>query len=188
MISKLRAVLIVPMVVTLLLSLFSGLGYLISKTLGIPIKLGIPLGFRLLGLLILLIGFAILAWVFRHRQAMMILNSTYATLVSTLAGERKSMGALRTEPLIITGPHRFVRHPLYSAAVLLMAGWWLILDLTYLAFCAGFMALWFSLVVAPFEERDLRALFGEQYDMYARTTPRFIPSMRRQNRTEIDKQ
>ena len=187
MISKIRAVLIIPLVVALLLSFFSGLGYLVGCVLGIPNRLGIPLWLRLLGLLCLSIGFAFLAWVFRHRPAMEILASTYATLASTLAGDGKPEGAPRTEPLIITGPHRFVRHPLYSAVVLLMVGWWLILDLTFLAFCAGFMALWFSLVVAPFEERELRTLFGEQYDRYTRTTPRFIPSSRRQNRIGLDK-
>lgn len=31
---------------------------------------------------------------------------------------------------------------------------------------------------APPEERELRALFGDEYTSYARGTPRFIPTLR----------
>jgi protein-S-isoprenylcysteine O-methyltransferase Ste14 len=41
------------------------------------------------------------------------------------------------------------------------------------------LALWFSLVLAPFEERELRALFGPAYDEYMRKTQRFLPVARR---------
>ena len=37
----------------------------------------------------------------------------------------------------------------------------------------------FNLVVIPFEEKELRALYGDKYDLYARTVPRFFPSWRR---------
>jgi protein-S-isoprenylcysteine O-methyltransferase Ste14 len=176
------AVLIVPLFVTLLVSAVSGLGYLVGRVLGIPTRLGIPFGYRLLGLLALLLGFTLLIWLFRHRPPMDILTSTYATLTATLTREADQGPAPRAEPLVIAGPYRFVRHPLYTAVILLLAGWWLVLDVTFLAFSAAFMALWFSLVVAPVEERELRALFGEQYETYARTTPRFLPSIRRHRR------
>lgn len=168
---KIRAVVVVSLVVTLLISAFSGLGYLVRRALGIPTRLGMPLGFRLIGLLAPASGFALLVWLFRHRPPMDVLASTYATLTATLSKAGQRERALRKEHLVIAGPHRFVRHPLYTAAVLLLMGWWLVLDYTFLAFCAGFMAVWFSLVVAPFEVRELHALFGVEYDRYARATP-----------------
>ena len=41
------------------------------------------------------------------------------------------------------------------------------------------LALWFPLVLAPLEERELRALFGPAYDEYVRKTERFLPVARR---------
>ena len=182
-----RAIIIVPLVVTLLISAVSGLSYLIVSASGIPARIGMPLGFRLIGLLALAIGFSLLVWLFRHRPPLDILASTYTSLTGAFTNARHIQNAHRTEPLIITGPHRFIRHPLYTAAILLLAGWWLLLDYTFLLFCTGFMTLWFSLVVAPFEEHELRALFGAQYETYARTTPRFLPSIRLRRPARPDK-
>ncbi len=41
------------------------------------------------------------------------------------------------------------------------------------------LGLWFALVLAPFEERELRALFGASYVEYARRVRRFLPIPRR---------
>jgi protein-S-isoprenylcysteine O-methyltransferase Ste14 len=35
--------------------------------------------------------------------------------------------------------------------------------------------LWFNFVVTPFEERELKAIFGQRYDEYAKQVPRIIP-------------
>ena len=85
---------------------------------------------------------------------------------------------------MVVGPYRYIRHPQYAAVIVMIAGWWLVLDYTFILFTVGIVALWFGLVVAPFEERELRALFGEEYASYARRTPRFIPFSRRRNSAE----
>lgn len=173
-----RAIILVPLLmVSLLISVVSGIGYLLVSALGIPTKLGMPPGIRLIGLFVLAIGFFLLFWVFKYRPFSDILVSTYDSIKSVIR-KRDNIGLeQRIEPLIITGPHRFLRHPIYSAVILMLAGWWLLMDFTILLFCAGLMALWFRLVVIPFEERELRALFGTQYEIYAQKTPRFIPSI-----------
>jgi protein-S-isoprenylcysteine O-methyltransferase Ste14 len=76
---------------------------------------------------------------------------------------------------VVRGPYRYVRHPLYFDVVLLFLGWWLLLDYTFLLVAALFLLLWFSCVVTRFEERELKALFGDDYEEYARRVPRIIP-------------
>ena len=173
-----RAIISIPLVVIFLFPIVSGLSYLIVSVSGIPARIGIPLGFRLIGLLILAVGFSLLAWLFRFRPPLAILASTYTSLIRAIKKTEPIQHTRRTEPLIITGPNSIIRHPLYTAASLLLLGWWLLLDYTFLLIFTGFMTLWFNLVVAPFEERELRTLFGAQYETYARTTPRFLPSIR----------
>lgn len=81
----------------------------------------------------------------------------------------------RTEPLIVKGPYRYVRHPLYSDVVLLLLGWWLLLDYSFLLISALLLLLWFGFVVTRFEERELRAIFGDDYEEYSRRVPRIVP-------------
>jgi protein-S-isoprenylcysteine O-methyltransferase Ste14 len=38
-----------------------------------------------------------------------------------------------------------------------------------------FVALWIRFVQAPFEEKEMRALFGESYTDYARAVPMLLP-------------
>jgi protein-S-isoprenylcysteine O-methyltransferase Ste14 len=85
----------------------------------------------------------------------------------------------RTEPLVVQGTYRYVRHPLYLGVVLLVLGWWLLLDYSFLLVSAIFLLLWFNFVVANFEEKELRAIFGEQYEQYSKEVPKMIPFTKR---------
>ena len=67
---------------------------------------------------------------------------------------------------------------MYFAVVAMLLGWWLLLDYTVLLFVALFFLLWFTLVVIRFEERELKALFGEPYEAYARAVPKIFPSLK----------
>lgn len=87
-----------------------------------------------------------------------------------------------TEPLILEGPRRCLRHTLYFAAVLNFMGWWLLIDFTLLLFMALFFFLWFTLVMIPFQEKELRELFGEEYGEYTRAVPMFFPALRPKRR------
>jgi protein-S-isoprenylcysteine O-methyltransferase Ste14 len=81
----------------------------------------------------------------------------------------------RTEPLVIEGTYRYVRHPLYFGVVVIVVGWWLLVDFSFLLVSAILLLLWFNFVVARFEEEELRAMFGERYQEYAKEVPRIIP-------------
>jgi protein-S-isoprenylcysteine O-methyltransferase Ste14 len=177
--TRIRALFVVLPIVALLLTALCVLGYLLCGALGIPLRFRLPGALRAVGLAILAFGLGVYIWLWRHRSPVDILVSTYVSWTKLLKGVPREDPAERSEPLVVTGPHRYVRHPLYAAAMVLVVGWWLLLDYTFLLLLAAFMFLWFDFVVAPFEERELAALFGPEYDAYAKRTPRFVPFLRR---------
>lgn len=77
--------------------------------------------------------------------------------------------------VVAAGPYRWVRNPIYLAALLVVLGEaWLFLSLPLLAY-AGAMAVCFHLFVIGYEEPTLRRRFGSTYLEYQRTVPRWIP-------------
>ncbi len=173
-----RAFLIVPAVVITLLTALGLLGHAGATAVGLPPRLAIPPALRAAGAILLLAGFGLLVWVFRHRSVRDVIVSTFATMRKS-AGRRDPAGAGgRSEPLVTSGPQQLVRHPLYAVVPLLVLGWWLVFDYTFLLFTAVLLALWFRCIVIPIEERELRALFGSAYDDYASRTPRLVPKAR----------
>ncbi len=78
----------------------------------------------------------------------------------------------RQVPLTIRGPYRWVRHPLYSAMLLLI---WSYPELT--ADRLLFNVAWTTWIVVGtiLEERDLVSVFGAEYRRYQRHVPMLIP-------------
>ena len=77
--------------------------------------------------------------------------------------------------VIAVGPHRWVRNPIYIAALLVVLGEaWLFLSLPLLVY-AGAMATFFHPFVVGYEEPTLRHRFGSSYLEYQRMVPRRIP-------------
>ncbi len=77
--------------------------------------------------------------------------------------------------VVAAGPYRWVRNPIYIAAVLIISGEaWLFLSVDLLLY-AGALAASFHLIVIGYEEPRLRARFGETYDAYGRRGARWIP-------------
>ena len=176
--TKGQAVIVVPLVVGALSGVFAVLGYLAGSALGIPNHLHLPVTVRATGVGVLALGFIFMGWVFKYRKPVAVLASTYVTMRKAIRGTPAREASSRTESLIVQGPQRHVRHPLYFAVVVLLLGWWLLLGYTLLLFMALLFFLWFTVVVIRFEEQELRALFGEQYEAYARAVPRMLPSLR----------
>ncbi len=174
-----RRFILVPVVILLLMASFYALAYFVATVISVPPRLGLPLPARLLGLVTVLFSFALFRWFFSYRQPVDVLVSTYETFAKMAGRTHLQERTYRTEPLIVRGPYKYVRHPLYTNILLLVLGSWLLLDNSSLAVFALLLFLWFSFVVAPFEEKELRAIFGHQYDRYARNVPKMIPSLRR---------
>jgi protein-S-isoprenylcysteine O-methyltransferase Ste14 len=75
-------------------------------------------------------------------------------------------------PLVVRGPYRWVRHPLYSCVIVLL---WAdpVVSLDRLVFAAVWTT-WIC-IGALLEERDLLADFGDTYRQYRRQVPILIP-------------
>jgi protein-S-isoprenylcysteine O-methyltransferase Ste14 len=173
-----QALLLVPLIISVLASAFGVLGYFIGIALGMPSRLSMPPALRGVGIVVLALGFLFMGWLFRYRKPTEILVSTYVTMRKAIRRTRPDDASARTEPLILQGPQRHVRHPLYFAVVVLLLGWWLVLDYTFLLFTAFLFFLWFNVVVIRFEEKELKALYREEYEAYAKSVPRFFPSLK----------
>ena len=84
-----------------------------------------------------------------------------------------------THQLVTHGPYRWIRHPLYSFALLellclaLLASNWFLLSFP----CIGAIA--FRWVVIPREEANLIKVFGKEYEQYRRRTGALIPRVGR---------
>jgi protein-S-isoprenylcysteine O-methyltransferase Ste14 len=86
--------------------------------------------------------------------------------------------------LVVEGPYRYVRNPLYEGdlcliigAALLTCSWALLLvAVLYLAQLA---------LQLPFEERELRERFGVPYRRYCELVPRFVPRRRPVGRRDL---
>ena len=77
--------------------------------------------------------------------------------------------------VVATGPYRWVRNPIYLAALLVVLGEaWLFMSPPLLVY-AGAMAAFCHLFVTGYEERKLSRQFGDSYLEYRRTVPRWIP-------------
>ena len=76
--------------------------------------------------------------------------------------------------LVVTGPYVFSRNPMYASGLFAWLGW--VIYFGSPAVFVTLMLLWavFTLRVIPGEERQLEALFGEQYLEYKRTVRRWI--------------
>ena len=77
--------------------------------------------------------------------------------------------------VVAHGPYRWVRNPIYLAALLVVLGEaWLFTSPRLLAY-AGVMAACFHLFVTGYEERTLARRFGPAYLEYRRAVPRWLP-------------
>lgn len=170
---------LVSLIVLVVFTVSIALGYLICIVIGIPSSFGFMLPLRLFGVFVLASGSISLGWLFKFRKPVDILISTYVTITKVMSGVPFDDSSGRTETLVIQGPYKHVRHPLYFDVVVLMVGLWLLLDYSFLLLSAILLLLWFNYVVAPFEEKELKAIFGEQYKRYSNEVPRIIPFTKR---------
>jgi protein-S-isoprenylcysteine O-methyltransferase Ste14 len=77
--------------------------------------------------------------------------------------------------VVAAGPYRWVRNPIYIAALIIVSGEaWLFGSVGVLVY-AGVLAVAFHLLVTGYEEPRLRARFGGRYDDYRHTVSRWIP-------------
>jgi len=167
-----------PIIMAILLSLF-GVSYLVSSLLGLPPSLSLPAVVRLLGGATAILGLSMAAWTFRARSPASMIVSTYVTFDKAIRRIPAADSAGRTEPLVVSGPQKYTRNPLYFGAIAMVLGWALLGGYTFVLVATLALLLWFGLVLIPLEERELRALFGEEWKRYSAETPMLFPFIRR---------
>jgi len=80
--------------------------------------------------------------------------------------------------LVVRGPYRFLRNPMYLGAAIALAGAALFYDSAALAGYAGAFLLMTHAFVIWYEEPTLRASFGAEYDGYCSQVSRWWPKLK----------
>jgi protein-S-isoprenylcysteine O-methyltransferase Ste14 len=86
--------------------------------------------------------------------------------------ERKTPGVIKK------GVFNVVRHPVYLSEILLYLGL-LMLSISLAAGVVWIVAIGFLHYISRYEERLLLARFGEEYELYMREVPMWIPRLRK---------
>lgn len=118
----------------------------------------VPLWSRWAGVPILLAGSALLVWTFR---------SLGKNLTDTVVTREQ-------HTLVSHGPYRWIRHPLYSSAALLIVALSMI-TANWFLFVTGVMVFGVLVLRTRTEEANLIARFGHSYQQYMERTGRFVP-------------
>jgi len=104
-------------------------------------------------------GFLLMAW------ALVVLGRSYQ-----LGGSDPRAG----DRLVLAGPYRAIRNPMYTAALAIALGLACLLQsLAILAVFAAYLPL--VLLLIPVEEQGLREKYGEAYAAYRRRSKKLIP-------------
>jgi len=164
----------VPIIVLLLAGLF-GISLALSVLLGFPISLGLPFALRVVGGVLVIVGLAVAGWTFRYRHQSEMLVSSYFTFTKLFERRPIADRLGRKEPLVIVGPQKYTRNPLYFGVIVITFGWALGGGYTFVLVAALVLSFWFRVILIPFEERELSALFGEDYARYRAQVPMLVP-------------
>lgn len=116
----------------------------------------------------------------RHLLAVPLLAAGIATIVVAIGffgTEGRGTPAPFDPPsrLVIRGPHRFVRNPMYVGVVITVLGWAIWFASWGLVLYAGIAWAFYHGFVTLVEEPGLRRRFGDDYAAYCRAVRRWIP-------------
>ena len=120
----------------------------------------LPVWPRWIGVALLLAAAALLVWTFR---------SLGKNLTDTVVTRQQ-------HTLVQHGPYRFIRHPLYSSAALLIVALSLVAA-NWFFFVTGVMVFGVLVLRTRTEEANLVARFGPSYQQYMERTGRFVPKL-----------
>jgi len=94
----------------------------------------------------------------------------------TVTGRGTPMPIDPAKALVMEGPYRLVRNPMYLAVLSVLLGEVLLFEAPGLLI---YTAIWFAVVwifVRVYEEPALQHQFGETYERYCRNVPRWLPT------------
>ncbi len=120
---------------------------------------GTPSPWNLIGLALTAVAFSVLMW-----------------CVSLHFARYKAKVPMVSTPqfLLLRGPYRFSRNPMYISDSAILFGWAVFYgSVTVLLGCLAFAA-YLAFVLVPSEERQLLDRFGDQYAAYTRSVARWV--------------
>jgi protein-S-isoprenylcysteine O-methyltransferase Ste14 len=117
-------------------------------------------GFRSMGFLLILLGLPMLV-------------NTFARFA--IEGFGTPAPVLPTERLVIRGPYRFVRNPMYLSVLALILGQAFLFGNTTLLIYGALIWIAFHVFVLSYEEPKLRRTYGSDYEEFLKNVPRWIP-------------
>lgn len=140
----------------------STFGYLIFPTYFQWASMPLPIGLRWFGVVTGVLSSLLIYWT---------LSSLGKNLTDTVVTRFKAT-------LVTNGPYRWVRHPFYVTAALLMVSV-TVLTANWFIGISSVAVLALLAVRTPKEEQMLIERFGQQYRDYMATTGRYVPRIRR---------
>jgi protein-S-isoprenylcysteine O-methyltransferase Ste14 len=180
MFGRVKPSILAAVIILALVSFLLELGSFVRYLPGVPASPDLPLSLRVAGAVAIGAGLLLGLWLFRYRRPGDMLVSTYFTFHKMFTRAPLREPAARTEPLVVRGPQRLLRHPLYLAALLVFFGKGLLTASFATLTGAVLILLWLRLVQIPFEEREMQSLFGDAWAGYRRATPMLLPFRLRQ--------
>jgi len=124
-------------------------------------NLSFPIWIRWTGLGIALVGFALLQW-------------SQVTLANSWSDTPRMM---KEQTLITSGPYHSIRHPIYTAFILILSSTLFISSNWLIGLCWAGMTIMEVVSRIGFEETLMLEYFGEQYREYMKTTGRLFPRL-----------
>ena len=124
-------------------------------------SLSFATGLRWTGVGIALVGFALLQW-------------AQITLANSWSDTPRMM---KEQTLITSGPYRTIRHPIYTAFILILGSTLFISSNWLIGLCWAGMTILEVVSRIGFEESLMLEFFGEQYREYMKKTGRLLPKV-----------
>lgn len=149
----------VPRFLLLGASLAGMLVYSINPPLMKWSALSLPFWLRWFGFFIGLAALIILFWVLRS------LGQNFSTTLTLK----------KDQTLVTQGPYQWVRHPMYTAFVLLWGGYFLISTNWFIGLTGILGFVWAIVVRTPKEEQMMIERFGDEYIAYMKRTGPYLP-------------
>lgn len=98
-------------------------------------------------------------------------------LIEYIEHEETINPARDPKTLITTGIYKYTRNPLFLASTLIWLGEALVTGAVLVLLFAFFATIINHITLVTIDEKSLKKLFGEKYEKYRRTTPRYIPRL-----------
>ena len=121
-----------------------------------------PAGVQVIGGVLIAAGAGVLIWSFAH---------------FAVEGRGTPAPPAPTEQLVVAGPYRYVRNPMYLAVLAVIVGQALLLGRMVLLGYAAVVAAAFAAFVYGYEQPTLARRYGAEYEAYRRAVPAWWPRL-----------